>query len=84
MFASPVILLGTSVATLYAALFHLLAGRTWRQIVLYWLLSLVGFMLGQLAGELLHAGLPMLGQLHIIPASLASWAALGVARLLKL
>ena len=84
MFASPVFLLGSSVATLYAALFHLLAGRTWRQIVLYWALSLAGFMLGQAGGELFALSWPMLGQLHIIPASLAAWAALFVARLLKL
>ncbi len=84
MFASPVFLLGSSVATLYAALFHLIAGRTWRQILLYWMGSMVGFLLGQLAGELLSLHWPMLGQLHIIPASLMAWAALFIARLLKL
>lgn len=84
MFASPVFLLGTSVATLYAALFHLLAGRTWRQILLYWLVSVLAFLVGQALGEMLSLSWPMLGQLHIIPASLAAWAALGVARLLKL
>lgn len=84
MFASPMFLLGTSVATLYAALFHLLVGRTWRQILLYWLVSVVAFLLGQALGELLSLSWPMLGQLHIIPATLAAWAALGVARLLKL
>jgi hypothetical protein len=83
MFASPVLLLGTSVATLYAAGFHLLTGRTWRQIMLYWMFSLVGFMIGQIGGELLGLGWPMIGQLHIIPATIVSWGALLVARLLK-
>jgi hypothetical protein len=84
MFASPMFLLGTSVATLYAALFHLLTGRTWRQILLYWLVSVVAFLVGQAMGEMLSLAWPMLGQLHIIPASLAAWAALIVARLVKL
>ncbi len=84
MFASPMFLLGASIATLYAAAFHLLVGRTWRQILLYWLVSLVGFLLGQALGAWLALPWPMLGQLHIIPASLLAWTALGVARLFKL
>ncbi len=83
MFASPVLLLGSSVATLYAAGFHLLTGRTWRQIMLFWVLSLMGFMMGQVGGELLGLNWPMLGQIHIIPATIISWLALLVARLLK-
>ncbi len=83
MFASPVLLLGTSVATLYAAGFHLLTGRTWRQIMLFWLFSLVGFMIGQIGAELSGLTWPMLGQIHIIPATILSWLALLVARLLK-
>lgn len=84
MFASPALLLGASIATLYAALFHLLVGRAWRQILLYWFVSVLGMMLGQACGELLALEWPMLGQLHIIPASVAAWAALLIARLVKL
>ena len=84
MLHSPAFLLGSSFATLYAGLFHLIVGRSLRQVFLYWVISMIGFMAGQALAELAYSGLPMLGQLHLIPATLTAWVALGIARLLKL
>lgn len=84
MLASPIFLLGATIATFYAALFHLLKGRNWRQVLFYWLASVSGFMLGQGIGEVLALTWPMVGQVHIIPATLGAWLALGLARLLEI
>ncbi len=84
MLSSPVFLLGTTIATLLAALFHLLRGTLFRQAVLFWLTSVLGFFLGQLLGSVFFASWPMLGQIHIIPAVLLSVVAMFIVRALKL
>ncbi len=84
MLSSPVFLLGTTIATLLAALFHLLCGTLFREAVLFWFTSVVGFFLGHLLGNLFFASWPMLGQIHIIPAALLSVVAMFIVRALKL
>ena len=81
---SPVFLLGTTLATLLAAVFHLLRGSSIRQAILFWFSSVLGFFSGQLLGSLLPATWPMLGQVYIVPAVLLSLAAMFVVRGLKL
>lgn len=83
MLDSPVFLLGATIATFYAALFHLLKGQNWRQVLLYWFASVIGFMIGQGIGEVFALPWPMVGALHILPATLGAWAALFIAYLLK-
>jgi hypothetical protein len=80
----PYLLLSLLIAALYGALFHLWRGKTFRELLLYLGAAIVGFGLGEVAGNVL--GLPLLtvGQVHIIEASLASWGCLFIARWLKL
>ncbi|GAB4531496.1 MAG: hypothetical protein Kow0063_10810 [Anaerolineae bacterium] len=80
---SPALLLSALIAVIYAALFHLWRGRTFRELPLYILASGLGFGLGQLIGNATGLDIFMIGALHIIEASLGSWVALFIARWLK-
>lgn len=84
MFSSPALLLGSTMATVWAALFHLLAGRRWQQLILYWFAGLVGFAIGQAVGDALPWSVLMLGQVHVLEGSVACWAMMGIACALKL
>lgn len=79
-FSSPVFLLGSTVATAWAGLFHLLFGRKWRELVLYWFVSLLGFGVGQGVAEALGWEWLMLGQTHLIEGTLGAWLAMGLVR----
>ena len=84
MFTSPVFLMGSAVATLWASLFHLLCGRRWQQLILFWFFALVGFALGQLLGDALQLGWLMFGQVHLLEGSLLCWLAMLIARAARL
>ncbi len=84
MFSSPALLLGSTVATLWATLFHLLAGRKWQELILYWFAGLVGFAIGQAVGDALPWSPLMLGQVHLLEGTVGCWAAMGIARCLRL
>jgi uncharacterized membrane protein YjjP (DUF1212 family) len=83
MLASPVFLLGSTVATVWAALFHLLLGKKWRELVLYWFAGLVGFAIGQAIGNALDLDLLLFGQVRLLEGTLACWLAMAVARCFK-
>lgn len=80
---SPALVLSGVVALLYAVLFHLWQGRTLRDLRVFCLAALAGFAIGQ--GMSMLAQLPWLviGQVHMLEASLFSWLALFIAKWLK-
>ncbi|MBC7315153.1 MAG: hypothetical protein H5T70_01860 [Chloroflexi bacterium] len=78
--SSPVFLLGSAVATAWAGLFHLLFGRRWRELILYWFMSLVGFAVGQGVAEAMGWEWLLLGQVHLLEGTLLAWLAMAVAR----
>lgn len=80
---SPSWLLSGIIAGIYGALFHLWRGRTFRELPLYLIAALVGFALGELAGDAIGLDIFMIGPLHLIEASLGSWGMLFIARWLK-
>ncbi|MGI6368289.1 MAG: hypothetical protein ACOX2L_08045 [Anaerolineae bacterium] len=84
MFSSPLVLLGTTIATLLAALFHLATGTQVKQAVLYWFCSVIGFFIGQILGSMFFSSGLMLGQIHIIPAVLLSLLSMVVVRALRI
>ena len=81
---SPALLLSALIAGMYGALFHLWRGRTLRELPLYLIASSVGFVLGQLVGNLVGLDLFTVGPIHIIEASLGSWIMIFIARWLKI
>jgi hypothetical protein len=83
MVHSPLLVLSLVIATLYAALFHLLRGQTMRDLVLYWAASLLGFAMGHLIASALSWPDPLIGELHVAPASVASLLLMSFAQRLK-
>jgi uncharacterized membrane protein YeaQ/YmgE (transglycosylase-associated protein family) len=68
----PTLILGLILSTLYGALFHLWRGGNAGRLLLYLLLSWIGFWFGQFIGNLLNFNFDTLGQLHIVSATLGS------------
>jgi len=82
-FLSPPLILSIAVGSLYGGFFHLIWGEKAIDLFTYWLASLVGFSLGQVLGNILALDIIMIGQVHLLEASIFSWVALIVARWLK-
>jgi len=84
MFSTPSLLLALVVSTLYAAVFHLLWGKSWRQLLITWIAALLGFVSGQVLAKLLSLHDPQLGELHMVTASAVGWLFMFLARSLRL
>lgn len=83
MLSSPVLLVGATLATFWAALFHLLLGRKLTDLILYWVVGLIGFTVGQAMADILQLRWLLVGQVHVVQGSLACWIGMLVARWLK-
>ncbi|MBN1401852.1 MAG: hypothetical protein JXA74_13500 [Anaerolineae bacterium] len=83
MLSSPIFLLGSAFATLWASLFHLLLGRGWTDLVRFWFIALVGFAIGQLMAQVIGLPWPTLGQVRVIEATVVCWVAMFVAHWVK-
>jgi hypothetical protein len=81
---NPTLLLGLLLSIGYAALFHLWTGRTVRDLTLYLIASLLGFGLGQWAGQSTGLDLFRIGQLHILETTVGAFLALFIVRTLNL
>jgi hypothetical protein len=80
----PLLVLSLVIATLYSALFHLLWGKTFKELAVSWLSGIVGFGLGQvLASAFGWVGI-LIGELHLLAASAMSWLLMALAKRLKL
>lgn len=80
---NPTLLLGLLLGVGYAALFHLWTGRTLRDLAIYLVASLVGFSLGQWAGQSTGLTLFRIGQLHILETAVGAFLALLIVRTLN-
>jgi hypothetical protein len=84
MFSSPLFLFASTLATFWAALFHLLLGKDLVDLVLYWFIGLLGFAVGQAMADALRLHWLLVGQVHVLEGTLSCWIAMFVARWLKL
>jgi NADPH-dependent curcumin reductase CurA len=82
--SSPALVLSIIVASAYGALFHVWKGKTAKDLLVYLAAGLVGFGLGQLAGNTLGLGIFVIGQVHVVEASLMCWFILFIAKWLKM
>jgi uncharacterized membrane protein YeaQ/YmgE (transglycosylase-associated protein family) len=80
----PTLFLGLILSTLYGAIFHLWRGGTAGRLLLYLILSWIGFWIGQLVGNLLNVSFDTLGQLHLLFATLGSLIFLAIGFWLSL
>ena len=83
MFSSPVLLFGSTLATFGAALFHLLLGHKLTDLVLYWIIGLIAFAVGQAMANIFQLRWFLVGQVHVVEGTLACWIGMLVARWLK-
>lgn len=74
----PALLLGMFFCLCYAALSHLLSGHTFRELLLFLLMSAIGFGFGQMIGMVTQSPFLRIGELHLFEASLTAWILLGV------
>ena len=80
----PTLILMAVIATLYATLFHLLWGKSLKELLVLWLAALVGFAAGQFLATSLALRDIQIGELHLLSASATCWLAMAFARQLKL
>ena len=66
------VILGFIIATLCAALYHLLRGGSLRRLGLYSIAANISFFLGHWFSELVHWQLVRLGSINLFPAILAT------------
>lgn len=84
MFLSPPLVLSMLIASIYAFLFHLVWGRSVRELVFYWLVGVVGFGLGQIVSRFWPVDILRIGQVHLLEGSIVCWVFLFIAKWLKM
>jgi hypothetical protein len=77
---SPTVVVFLGLGTTYALLFHLWSGRRLQHLLLFWLVSMLGFGLGYLIASALPFHLVTLGEVPVVEASLGALVLLLVAR----
>jgi len=80
----PALAFGLLLASALAAAYHLVLGRSLRQLAWFWAASVAGFVAGQFLGSLLPWPVPALGLLHPIEGGILSLAAMSVVRSFRL
>lgn len=80
----PALVLSAILAAMYACAFHLWLGKTLQELALYLMASGLGFALGQILGDRADLGWLMLGEVHLLEASIGSIVLLLLARWLRI
>ena len=77
---SPTVVVFIGLGTTYALLFHLWGGRRLHHLLLFWLVSMLGFGLGYLVATILPSHLLTIGGIPVVEASAGALVLLLVAR----
>ncbi len=77
---APSIVFTLVLASLYGLLFYLVFGRGWARLGLYWLVGILGFVLGNWLGGIIGLSLLTIGPVNVVEGTLVCWAGLFVAR----
>lgn len=81
---SPPIFIILLVATVCAAAAHLVWGRRWTQLVVFWMVAFVGCLLVYVSGLRLPLGLPQPAGVPLLESVAVAWILLLVASRLRL
>jgi len=76
---SPAFVLSAVLAAIYACIFHLSLGRTLQELILYLAASGLGFALGQIMGDRMGFEWLMMGQVHLLEATVGAFGLLLLA-----
>jgi len=80
----PHLLLSLLLGAIYGTIFHLWRGKTLKDLVIYGVAAILGFIFGQALGNLLGLDIFLIGPLHVVEATVVSWASLFLAQWLKI
>jgi hypothetical protein len=80
----PYVLLSILLGATYGVIFHLWRGKTIRDLLIYILMGIIGFALGQGMANLIGFSVLLIGPLHIVEATLVSWVSLFLIQWLKI
>lgn len=81
---SPYFLLSILIGSVYGTIFYIWQGQGVKDIIYYGGASTIGFGLGQVAVSFLGWQWYLIGFLHLVEASISAWAALFLARWLRI
>jgi len=84
MSMSPYLLLAFLLGATNGALFHLWQGKNVRDLAIYFLTGVIGFGLGQMLANLMGINIFLIGPLHVVTATIVSWATLFIVKWLKI
>lgn len=76
----PALILSVVLASLYASLAHFFFGRTWRDMLWYWVAGWLGFLLGGLSAVWFGWDWGRVGLVPVAAGSVGAWVALLAAR----
>ena len=82
MFTLPSLTLCIIIASLIGLVFFLVFGKGWLRLVVYWVVALAGFFVGQIIASLLSFSLFPIGSVNVVEASITCLIALFVTRAL--
>jgi hypothetical protein len=72
----PSMILGLVLSSLYGLVFYLLMGHGWLRLLLYWIVGVGGFFLGQLIASTVGLNIFNIGDANVIEGTVASLLAL--------
>jgi hypothetical protein len=80
---SPSLVFSLLLASLYGAVFHLIWGKRWRDLGIYWAAAVIGFGAGQAVFAALGFSVYLIGQVRAVESTIVSWGCMFLARWLN-
>lgn len=82
MFTPPQLVLAFVISSLIGLGFFLLFGKGWLRLIVYWLVAVIGFFVGQIISSVLNFSIFAIGSVNLLEATATCLIALFVTRAL--
>jgi hypothetical protein len=80
VFVSPAYILAVVIASIYGLAFFVFLGQGWKQMLVFWVTAVAGFLIGQAIAQSAGLRLFNIGSLNLVEGSIASAFALIAVR----